>query len=80
MRFCFDTDTVEWLGAKITMKPVNHYNSMFNGITDIVDSGTQPGNGLFLYWLDQMNFLIQEEELTSYLKTKTNLCYTALMV
>ena len=45
MQFCFHTHSVEWLGAKITMKPANYFNTMFNGIANIQDCGTQPGDG-----------------------------------
>ena len=60
MKFCFDTMTVEWLGARITMKEANYHQTMF-GDNDIRDVGTQPQDGLFLYWLDEMNLMVQEE-------------------
>ena len=37
MKFCFHTNTVDWLSIKLDMKPVNHY--MIDGVIDI---GLQP--------------------------------------
>ena len=37
MKFCFHTNTVDWLGVKLDVKPVNHYM-----INDVVDIGLQP--------------------------------------
>ena len=41
MKFCFARNIVDWMGASITMKPVNHYNML----ADAEDVGLQPHTG-----------------------------------
>ena len=67
MKFNFDTMTVEWFGARIEMKETNYHQMMF-GDNDMRDIGTQQGDGLFLYWLEQMNLMIEEEAFDSNLQ------------
>uniref|UniRef100_A0A7S4ARN9 Uncharacterized protein n=1 Tax=Pseudo-nitzschia australis TaxID=44445 RepID=A0A7S4ARN9_9STRA len=37
MKFCFHTYTVDWLGVKLEIKPVDHYM-----IDDVIEIGMQP--------------------------------------
>ena len=56
MKFCFARNIVDWMGALITMKPINHYNML----VDAEDVGLQPQDSLFIQYLDLI--LDQEDE------------------
>ena len=52
MKFCFDTNTIHWIDAKIDTKPVNY----FTRETFIED------DALFMEWLDKMFLMVSEEK------------------
>ena len=55
MKFCFNRNRVEWMGASITMKPVTHYNML----TEATDMGFQPEDSLFISYI---NLILDQEE------------------
>ena len=55
MKFCFARNIVDWMGASITMKPVNHYNML----ADAEDVGLQPQDSLFIQYL---NLILDQED------------------
>ena len=67
MQFNFDTMTVEWYGARKEMKEANNHQMMFWD-NNLRDTRMQPKDDIFLYWLEQMNMMIQEEQLDAELQ------------
>ena len=57
MKFVFADNTIHWMGASITMKPVSHYNMLAKAR----DIGYQPQDALFIQYLNLI--LDQEHEL-----------------
>ena len=57
MKFVFADNTIHWMGASITMKPVNHYNML----AEAHDVGYQPEDTLFMQYLNLI--LDQEDEI-----------------
>jgi transposase InsO family protein len=55
MKFCFERNIVDWMGASITMKPVDHYNM----ISEVTDYGLQPQDAIFIEYL---NICVDMEE------------------
>ena len=56
IKFCFETETVHWMDAKIIMKPTNHYTAAI----DVKDCGINQ-QSLFVDWLGEMATLVKEE-------------------
>ena len=55
MKFFFHTNTVDWLGVKLGMKPVNHYV-----INNVIDIGLQPRR-FYKDNIVEMCYVINEE-------------------
>ena len=55
MKFCFHTNTVDWLGVKLDMKAVDHYM-----IDDVIDIGLQP-RGFYKENIMEICYLINKE-------------------
>ena len=63
MKFVFADNTIHWMGASITMKPVDQYNML----AEAHDVGYQPEDALFVQYLnlilDQEDKILEDESM-----------------